>query len=309
VNDGVSAGGASYISLAAANLGQAPAASPAYWSLLAAQGSAGAVGATGATGPVGATGAMGAGGPAGATGATGAAGAAGLNFIGAWNTATNYAVNDGVTYGGSTYIALAANRNAEPDTNSGDWAVLAQAGGAGPTGAAGTAATVAVGTVTTLAPGASATVTNTGTASAAVLNFGIPQGATGAAGTGSGSAAASGSFAAMYHAVSYATLYYSVTTPNAAATETAAVVSWVPLGCTATQLNVYSQQSGSVKVTLRAGASPTSLSDTALVCSPATNGSCVATGSVTIAAGEFIDFRFDGASGTPAGVWTALTCQ
>jgi hypothetical protein len=100
-----------------------------------------------------------------------------------------------------------------------------------------------------------------------------------------------------------------VNSSNAAATETAAVVAWVPLGCTATQLNVYSQQTGSVKVTLRAGTSPTSLTDTALVCSPGTNGSCVATGSVPIAAGEFIDFRFDGASGTVAGVWTALTCQ
>jgi hypothetical protein len=46
-----------------------------------------------------------------------------------------------------------------------------------------------------------------------------------------------------------------------------------------------------------------------MVCSPGTSASCVVTGSVPIAAGEFIDFRFDGASGTPAGVWTALTCQ
>jgi hypothetical protein len=233
-----------------------------------------------------------------------------LNFIGAWNAGTNYAVNAGVTYGGSTYIALAANRNAEPDTNAEDWAVLAQAGGAGPTGAAGTAATVSVGTVTTLAAGSTATVTNTGTSSAAVLNFGIPQGATGAAGSGGGTTASSGSFTAMYHAVSYSTLYYAVNTPNAAANESAAVVAWVPLGCTATQLNVYSQQSSTtLKVTLRAGSSPTTLTDTALVCSLGTSASCVVTGSVPIAAGEFIDFRFDGASGTPAGVWTALTCQ
>jgi len=50
----------------------------------------------------------------------------------------------------------------------------------GPTGPA---ATVAVGTTTTLSPGASATVTNSGTSSAAVLNFGIPQGQTGTAAT------------------------------------------------------------------------------------------------------------------------------
>jgi hypothetical protein len=49
-------------------------------------------------------------------------------------------------------------------------------------GAAGQAATVSVGTTTTLSPGAPATVTNAGTTSAALLNFGIPAGAQGATG-------------------------------------------------------------------------------------------------------------------------------
>lgn len=53
------------------------------------------------------------------------------------------------------------------------------------------AATVTVGAVTTLAPGAQATVKNTGTPAAAVLEFGIPRGADGTGGTGgSGSAGA-----------------------------------------------------------------------------------------------------------------------
>ena len=55
----------------------------------------------------------------------------------------------------------------------------------GPQGAAGkdgTAATVAIGTVTTGAAGTSASVTNGGTETNAVLNFVIPQGATGPAG-------------------------------------------------------------------------------------------------------------------------------
>lgn len=46
----------------------------------------------------------------------------------------------------------------------------------GPKGDTGTAATVDVGSTTTLAPGASATVVNVGTTSAAVFNFGVPQG-------------------------------------------------------------------------------------------------------------------------------------
>ena len=57
----------------------------------------------------------------------------------------------------------------------------------GPQGDPGTAATIAAGTATSLAPGATPTVTNSGTSSAAVFNFGIPQGAqgnTGPAGRG-----------------------------------------------------------------------------------------------------------------------------
>lgn len=50
------------------------------------------------------------------------------------------------------------------------------------TGATGTAATIAIGTVTTLSPGASATVTNSGSTTAAVFDFGLPQGETGATG-------------------------------------------------------------------------------------------------------------------------------
>lgn len=49
-------------------------------------------------------------------------------------------------------------------------------GPTGATGATGTAATITVGTTTTTAYGNSAQVTNTGTQSAAVLNFVIPQG-------------------------------------------------------------------------------------------------------------------------------------
>lgn len=76
----------------------------------------------------------------------------------------------------------------------GVWAVLLNIKGAigntGATGATGAAATVAINSTTTLAPGASATVTNTGTPSSVSLNFGIPkgdtgiQGPTGATGTG-----------------------------------------------------------------------------------------------------------------------------
>jgi hypothetical protein len=64
-------------------------------------------------------------------------------------------------------------------------------GATGPQGPTGTAATVAVGTTTTGAAGSSASVTNSGTSSAAVFNFTIPRGDTGATGaTGAAGTAA-----------------------------------------------------------------------------------------------------------------------
>jgi hypothetical protein len=306
VNDAVSFSGTSYLSLEANNLGQRPDLFPADWAVLAQAGSAGAAGAVGATGATGATGAQGPAGPAGATGATGAPGAVGINFRGVWSAATGYSVNDAVTFAGATYLAVMSGNNEEPDLFSAVWAVLAQAGAAGAQGAA---ATVTVGTVTTLPAGSAATVMNSGTAGAAVLNFGIPQGAAGTSGSGTGSGTSSGSFAAIFHTVSDATVFYSVNTPTASATEAGgAVLAWVPMGCTATQLDVFSQQSGAITVTLRAGA-PGALANMPLSCSPTTNGSCTATGSVAIAAGDFIDLQISGASGTAAGVWTSLQCQ
>ena len=348
VGDAVSFGGASYIATAA-NVNAEPDVATGVWGVLSARGAQGPVGAQGLTGPQGAkgdkgdtgaqgaagqggaqgiqgvagpTGAQGPQGSAGAQGATGAAGAtgaqgaAGMNFRGAWNGSTHYAVNDAVVFSGSTYLALASSTNDEPDTDASNWTVVAQAGGAGPTGAA---ATVSVGTVSTLAAGAMATVTNVGTANAAVLNFGVPQGAAGATGAqgaagsgggGGGTTASGSSFSAMYHSVSFSTSFYAVNTPNAAASETAAVLAFVPKGCAATRLDVYSQQSNNVTVTLRMAAAGSALADTTLKCTTAV-GSCTLTLAtpVTVAAGSMIDFSISGASGTPAGVWTALECD
>jgi hypothetical protein len=311
VGDVVSYGGSSYVSLVASNHGQTPGVSPAYWMMLAAQGTTGAAGPAGATGSVGPQGAQG---PAGATGAqgpagpTGATGAPGMTFRGAWLASTYYSVNDAVSFDGSTYLAQSAGSHQEPDEFPQSWTVMAQAGSTGPTGPAGAAATVSIGTVTTLAAGAQATVTNTGTTEAAVLNFGIPQGVQGATGSG-GSSTGGSSFAAMYHPVSYNSQYYALNSPNAATTESDAVLAWVPQGCTATRLDVVSHQSASVTVTLRMGTSGTAMSNTAFKCQPSVSGSCPVLGSVTIPAGDFVDLEITGASGAVAGVWTSLTCS
>jgi hypothetical protein len=73
----------------------------------------------------------------------------------------------------------------------GDIGATGTAGTNGSNGSNGSAATVTVGTVSTGAPGSSATVTNTGTSNAAVLNFSIPAGQTGATGS-TGSTGATG---------------------------------------------------------------------------------------------------------------------
>ena len=121
--------------------------------------------------------------PQGAAGANGANGTAGTN--GTNGTAATVAVG-AVTTGAAGSSASVTN------TGTGSAAVLAftiprgDAGTAGTNGTNGTAATIAVGTVTTGAAGTSASVTNSGTSAAAIFNFTIPRGDTGAGGGGSG---------------------------------------------------------------------------------------------------------------------------
>jgi hypothetical protein len=79
--------------------------------------------------------------------------------------------------------ACVANTGPKGDTGStGVKGDQGNPGAKGDTGAAGQAATITVGTVTTGAAGSSASVTNSGTSSAAVLDFVIPQGAKGSKG-------------------------------------------------------------------------------------------------------------------------------
>ena len=231
-----------------------------------------------------------------------------MNFRGQWSPSVFYSINDAVSFDGSTYLALSAGSNQQPDQFAQVWTIIAEVGSTGPTGPAGNAGTITIGTVTTLAAGSSATVTNSGSAQDAILNFGIPQGAIGLAGSGGSTTTASGSFAAMYHPVSYNNSYYALNSPNAAITESDAVLAWIPKACTATEFDVQSRQSGSITVTLRLGNSPGTMADTPLSCAPS-SGACSALASMSIPAGSFVDIHITGASGTVAGVWTSLTCN
>jgi Collagen triple helix repeat (20 copies) len=289
VGSAVSFAGTSYVALTA-NVGREPDISPTFWGVLAQGGAAGTPGAAGATGP------------------QGPAGAVGISYQGAWSSTVAYQPNSAVSFDGTTYLAKSGSSALEPDLFPAVWAVLAQAGSAGPTGPTGVAASVSVGTVATGAAGSQASVTNSGTAGAAVLNFTIPQGAPGTGGGGGGEGTSGIPFVSTFHSVSFTSTFYSVNNTTGSATETGSVLTWVPNGCTATQLSVFSQQSSTVTVTMRQG-TPGSMANTAMACSATSDSSCTVTGSVAVAAGSFVDFSVSGAGGTALGVWTALACN
>ena len=96
LNDGVTDGGISYVSLQAANTGNTPASEPTWWQLLALNGAAGVTGVTGPTGLTGVTGVTGADGALNAWSLLGNSGTVdGTNFIGTTdNVPLNFRVNN-----------------------------------------------------------------------------------------------------------------------------------------------------------------------------------------------------------------------
>lgn len=105
-----------------------------------------------------------------------------FNPMGAYDNGTDYAVGDMVSYNGSSYIMYNNGPAGTLPTDTSYWGLVAAKGNAGANGSDGDAATIAVGTVDTVSPGDPATVTNSGTSSAAVFDFEIPQGDPGANG-------------------------------------------------------------------------------------------------------------------------------
>ena len=164
--------GSSYTSLIASNHGNTPDLSPSQWGVLSAQGPAGVAGATGAAGPIGPQGlpgsvgpngppgpqgpqgipgqagaqgipgTTGATGPSGPMGPQGPAGPVGMTFQGTYSSTTNYALADGVSWNGSSYVSLiASNHGNTPDRSPQQWSLIAAAGSAGATGPTGPSGT------------------------------------------------------------------------------------------------------------------------------------------------------------------------
>ena len=151
----------------------------------------GETGATGPQGPQGETGATGPQGPAGTAGeaatvtvgttTTGDAGtnASVTNTGTAQNAILNFTIPRGETGATGPQGPQGETGAIGPQGPQGETGAV---GPQGPAGTAGEAATVTVGTTTTGDAGTNASVTNTGTAQNAVLNFTIPRGETGATG-------------------------------------------------------------------------------------------------------------------------------
>ena len=113
-------------------------------------------------------------------GTTGAVGSAGTVTIG---TTTTSSAGGNASVSNSGTSSEAVLNFTLPKGASGTAGVQGSIGLTGATGAAGDNATIAMGTITTLPENASATVVNAGSDTAAVLNFGLPMGQTGAQGT------------------------------------------------------------------------------------------------------------------------------
>lgn len=124
----------------------------------------GNTGATGATGPTGPTGATGPQGPQGIQGETGPQGPQGLQGDTGPQGPQGIQGEQGIQ---------GIQGETGPQGPQGD---TGPTGAQGPQGDPGTAATITIGAVTTGAAGSSVVVTNSGTSTAAILNFTIPKG-------------------------------------------------------------------------------------------------------------------------------------
>jgi hypothetical protein len=90
-----------------------------------------------------------------------------LNYQGTWDNTEEYVELDGVTHNGSLWVLNNQTSVIGTPPSSPAWSLVVEKGATGE---------ISVGTVTNLVYGQNATVTNTGTSTDAIFNFGIPAG-------------------------------------------------------------------------------------------------------------------------------------
>jgi hypothetical protein len=172
---------------------------------------------------------------------------------GSWNFTTNVGIpptgwSNTVpsTLTNFTYVSIAFVDSRYPTTlvwstpgvlgTQGPTGATGATGPTGATGATGAAATLNVGSTTTGAAGSSASVTNSGSTSAAVFNFTIPQGSAGAAATvavGTTTTGAAGTSASVTNSGSSSAAVFDFTIPRG---DTGATGPGVPTGGTTGQV-------------------------------------------------------------------------
>ena len=126
--------------------------------------------------------------------------------------------------------------------------VKGDTGNTGATGATGTAATIAVGSTNTLGAGSAAVVTNSGTSSAAIFNFGIPQGIkgdTGANGTNGAGVATGGTTGQVLAKTSNTDYATGWTTPTVGTVTSVAATSGTGISVTGSPIT----SSGTLNIT------------------------------------------------------------
>ncbi len=299
----------------------------------------GATGADGAPGPQGEQGSQGAQGPQGAggmdgtQGSTGPTGATGLNWQGTWSGTTPYNVDDAVYFGGSSYIALVANTNDEPDTSvtnaDGNWALLAQQGATGASGAQGPTGTVGPqgpqGDQGALGPQGAQGGAGPQGPQGDVGTQG-PQGADGVAGT-QGPQGAQGATGAPASGFTYSDIIPANTaagegtsnwlTENGVNGTEANAIYIVPANCSSQSLRIVAQSNPffTYTFTLRRYAGPNNASGsgtTVASCSiTGTTKTCIATGTTTFVAGDGYSTQITGNSftATAGAIAASLRCQ
>lgn len=330
--DGVFLNGSSYVSQINANTANPAtdvANSGGNWALLAQQGATGADGAatvsigtvtTGSSASVVNVGTQAAAKlnfvlPKGDKGDPGSTGPAGLLWRGAWSNTAPYAVNDAVSYSGSAYVAIAGNQATAPTGSaysSTAWSLLASAGSTGPQGVT---PTFAIGSVTTGAAGSQAAVMLTSSGTTNTLNFSLPRGDTGAAGSngaGGGTGTAGVTFTTVHTlaSVDYGTQFYSAVTDKALPGEGPALLAQMPANCSVSSVTVYNAGQRNATLALHAFTTPGGAITTNISCPTATPGASTCT--VSPAAelgGKFIDLAITSTSSTTTYLYTLFTCN
>lgn len=249
-------------------------------------------------------------------GDAGAVGPSGLIYRGTWNTATSYSMRDGVSYSGSSYIALASNTGLPPIGFAGSaaaWALLAAQGAtgvsgpAGPTGPAGTAPSISVAATRTGAAGTQAVVQNVGTATDIQLDFTIPQGAAGSGGGGSGS----GVYTTVHTvaAQNAGMQVYSPLVNGSAASDAFTVLGYLPAACKLSSVLVYNSAATDGRFEIHTGTPGNMTATAAGSCAIRANAATTCAGPGTLGTNNFVSFGIASGSSAQSFIYTQFSCD